>query len=298
MAIARTAAIEQGKGGVGKTSVVTNVAGLAAAASVRTLVVDLDPQGNVARDLGYQPSDGQELFNAFATGGPLPVLKNVRDNLDVVPGGPAVGDIVGLNYSWQQRGVGDFGTQLERTLGTIAGEYDLILLDTPPGDRVIAEGALAVATSVIIPTRSDDASLDGVARVAERFQSVAERNPQLRLAGVVLFALETRSVRLERDVRASLNSMLGGAAPVFETRIRHLSSAAADTRSRGLLIHELEKAAKEDRAKRLSALRSKEKPTSGLFARDVRGLAEDYENLTREILTVLARLESDEVVNA
>lgn len=298
MAIARTVAVEQGKGGVGKTSVVTNVAGLAAAAGVRTLIVDLDPQGNVARDLGFQPSDGQELFNAFATGGSLPVIKGVRENLDVVPGGPAVADIVGLNYSWQQRGVGDFGTQLEATLGTIAGDYDLILLDTPPGDRIIAEGALAVATSVIIPTRSDEASLDGVARVAERFESVAARNPNLQLAGVVLFALDSRSVRLERTVRATLDSMLGGVAPVFETRIRHASSAATDTRSHGLLSHELEKAAKDDRKKRLKALQAKEKPTSELFARDVRGLAEDYENLTREILTVLARIQNDEVVTA
>ena len=87
MAIARTVAIEQGKGGVGKTSLVANVGGLAAAAGVRTLIVDLDPQGNIARDLGFPPSDGQALFNAFATGGSLPVLKDVRPNLDVCPAG-------------------------------------------------------------------------------------------------------------------------------------------------------------------------------------------------------------------
>lgn len=298
MAIPRTVAVEQGKGGVGKTSIVTNVAGLAAAAGVRTLVVDLDPQGNTARDLGFQPSDGQELLNAFVTGGNLPVLKNVRENLDVVPGGPAVADVVGLNFSWQQRGAGDFGVQLERTLGAIAEAYDLILLDTPPGDRAIAEGALAVATSVIIPTRSDEASLDGVGRVAERFQSVAARNPDLRLAGVVLFALDSRSVRLEGKVRESLANMLGGAAPVFEARIRHLSSAATDSRNNGLLIHELEKAAKDDRAQRLKALRAKKKPTASLFSRDVRALAEDYANLTREILSVIATLQDDEVVTA
>ncbi|TFC83398.1 ParA family protein [Cryobacterium sp. TMT1-21] len=293
MAIARTVAIEQGKGGVGKTSLVANVGGLAAAAGVRTLIVDLDPQGNIARDLGFPPSDGQALFNAFATGGSLPVLKDIRPNLDVVPGGPAVGDIAGLNFSWQQRGAGDFGVQLERTLGAIAGEYDLILLDTPPGDRVIAEGALAVATSVVIPTRSDEASIDGVARVAERFQNVATRNPQLRLAGVVLFAVGSRSVRLERDVRAALTDLLGGVAPVFETRIRHLDSAAVDARSRGLLIHELEQAAKDDRAARLTALKAKEKPADGLFVRDASGLAEDYENLTREILTVLGQIQNE-----
>ena len=162
---------------------------------------------------------------------------------------------------------------------------------------MIAEGALAVATSVVIPTRSDEASIDGVARVAERFQNVAARNPQLRLAGVVLFAVGSRSVRLERDVRAALTDLLGGVAPVFETRIRHLDSAAVDARSRGLLIHELEQAARDDRTARLTALKAKEKPADGLFVRDASGLAEDYENLTREILTALSQIQ-DEVVTA
>ena len=90
MGIARTVAIAQGKGGVGKTSVTSNIGGLAALAGLRTLIIDLDPQGNMARDLGMEPNNGQQLLSALVSGSDLPVVINVRDKLDVVPGGPEV----------------------------------------------------------------------------------------------------------------------------------------------------------------------------------------------------------------
>src|SRR5918911_1735859 len=74
-----------GKGGTGKTSIVANLAGLFAAADYRILAVDLDPQGNLGRDLGYlEVSDaGQSLFSAVMTPGatPLVPLRDVRPGL-------------------------------------------------------------------------------------------------------------------------------------------------------------------------------------------------------------------------
>lgn len=85
-------AVMNGKGGTLKTSVTANVGGLAAAGGYRVLLVDLDPQGNLARDLGYGPrSDaGAGLLMAMYQGGEPRRLK-VRENLDVVPGGGTVG---------------------------------------------------------------------------------------------------------------------------------------------------------------------------------------------------------------
>lgn len=293
MAIPQAVAIEQGKGGVGKTTCAVNVAGLAARAGVRTLLVDLDPQGNTARDLGYPLDDGDALFDAIRSGRELPVIRGVRENLDVVPGGPALGDIAGLSFGWHSRGDGDFGDRLEAALRTIEGHYDLILIDTPPGDRVIAEGALIAATSVIIPTRADDASIDGVVRVAERFQKVSARNPSLRLAGVIIFGTNARGQRVERMVRSKLNDMLGGVAPVFESRIRHLDTAGVDARNNGLLVHELEDAVDVARRERLAALREGRTPPQELFVSDATGLAEDYQNLTHEILAAVGAIQRE-----
>lgn len=293
MAVGRTLVFAQGKGGVGKTTLTTNVAGLAAAAGHRTLIVDLDQQGNVARDLGFQPSNGKALFTSLVTEAPLPIEREVRPGLDVVPGGPAIGDAAAVFGSRAIRDDEGLDDVLASKLTPVANDYDLIVIDTPPGDRLIVEAALSVASAVVIPTRMDEASIDGVTRVAERFIAVSGRNPDLRLAGVVLFAISSRTTRLERDVRVALEATLGGAAPVFETRIRHLDSAAADARRRGLLVHELEEASVVDRVQRLNALKTRSTPAGTLYSRDSSGLASDYAALTRELLTRIAELEME-----
>lgn len=298
MALNRAIAFAQGKGGVGKTTLTSNVGGLAAAAGYRVLIVDLDQQGNVARDLGFPPDSGDELLTALVGPAALPLQREVRDRLDVVPGGPAIGDAAALFTSRASRGGEDLGSVLEAKLSDIAGNYDLILLDTPPGDRIIVEAALTVASAVAIPTRMDEASIDGVSRIAERFMAVHDRNPKLRLAGIILFAISSRTTRLEKDVREALGEILGEAAPVFNTRIRHLDSAAADARRRGLLVHELEVAGVGDRRDRLAALRAGQKPTDGLYARNSSGLAGDYSDLTTELLTRLAEIEKEVSVPA
>lgn len=291
-AIDRLVAFANGKGGVGKTTTVANVGGYAALSGAKVLLVDLDPQGDLARDLGYEPQSGEELFNSLIAGTPPKIIRDVRKNLDVIPGGQSLEDIQSLMVSRAGRSdAGDFGDLLYTVLAPLSEDYDLILLDTPPGERVLVEGALTIASAVVIPTKSDEASIDGVERVARRFIAVRERNPILQLAGVVLFGVGPRSLRLERSVRATLEEMLGTVAPVFNTRIRNLESASADARKKGLLFHELEGAVTKAQADRLKALRAGEKPKDGFFSRNAGGLAEEYELLTGEILTRLTEIE-------
>ncbi|NTW41545.1 MAG: AAA family ATPase [Cellulomonadaceae bacterium] len=298
MGIARTVVVAQGKGGVGKTSTASNVAGLAAEAGLRACIIDLDPQGNVARDLGLAPDDGNALFTALITGASLPVTRDVRPRLDVVMGGPAVADITGVMFSRSARGGEELASTFHRSLSAIADEYDLILIDTPPNEKILVEAAFAVAAAVVIPTRADDASLDGLGRVAERFIAARTTNPDLRLAGVLLFAIGARSKRLEDGARETIAAILGDSAPVFEARVRHLESAAVDARRAGLLAHELDIAALQDRRNRLAALRAGHSPTSGLLVRNAGGLADDYEAVTRELLTRLGQIEQETEVPA
>lgn len=292
-AIDRVVCLANGKGGVGKTTTAANVGAYVALAGSKVLMVDLDPQGDLARDLGYEPQTGEGLFNALITGGTPDLMRNVRENLDVVPGGQALEDIQGLMVSRANRaGAGDFGDMLYAVLAPVAHDYDLILIDTPPGERTLVEGAFAISSAVVIPTKSDDASIDGVERVARRFMAVRDRNPALQLAGVVLFGVGPRSLRLERSVRQTLEDMLGTVAPVFETRIRNLESASADARKKGLLFHELEGAVTEAQKLRLKALRAGEKPAEGFFSRNAGGLAEEFETLTGELLSRLNQIEA------
>lgn len=292
MAFDNTVVVAQGKGGVGKTSLAANLAGLAAAeAQLRVLLVDLDQQANLRRDLGTDKNTGDALLTALIAGDRLPVIRDVRPRLDMVPGGPAVADLAGLMFSRQQRGGGDLTDMISASLATMAADYDLIVIDTPPGERLTVEAAMGAARFVIIPTAADDGSLDGLELTAERFVNAQRRNPDLMLLGVVLFGVGAQSRAIERETRAIIADVIGDAAPVFDSRIRHQAAAAVDARRAGLLIHELEQKVADSKGQRLARLAGK-KPAGGgvaidLRTRDAKGLTDDYWSLTREVLTAM-----------
>ncbi len=291
----RVVAIANGKGGVGKTTLTSGLAGQLAAAGRRVLLVDTDPQGNLGRDLGYGPQDGNSLGLAITHGLPLEVSRGVRDRLDVVSGGPALWDVAPAFTSRGARGSALPGLRPAidkvRPDGT-DGDYDLVLVDTPPGEPILQELVFAASDFLIIPTRSDEASLDGLVVVAQRFAAARAVNPDLTLLGVVLFGVRAGSTRLIKRVRSALEDTLGGAAPVFGTSIRYLESAAVDMRSRGLLPHELEQVHREDTSARIRKLR-KGDPTNtpdSLLSRDssAAGLAADYAALATEMMAAIA----------
>lgn len=281
-------AVVSGKGGVGKTSLSANLGGLLAVAGHRVLVVDLDPQGNLGRDLGYleEADGGVALRNAVLTGQPLQPLMGVRSNLDVVPGGPDVEDLSAALASRQYRDEG-WALQLRDSLSPLDDSYDVALIDCPPGIRLLQEMALAACHWAIIPTRSDEASIDGLQRVAERFERVRGLwNPDLTLLGVVLFAVGTSSRRIQARTRQTLAELLNDHV-VFSTTIRSVEAAATDCRRRGELVHELEAAAQE--AKPWWQVR-REGSAGERLASSAAALADDYERLAEEVVQRIARL--------
>lgn len=275
-------AVINGKGGTGKTSVVANVAGLAAAAGYRVLAVDLDPQGNLSRDLGYTDSVGDRpaaaLMAALADRTALVPLEGIRPGLDVVAGGEDLEDWSALAASWRGRGRHP-ETALEKALSTVGTRYDVIIFDCPPGNRELQLLAAHASHWALVPVRADEASLDGMVRVAALFESVRRENPALELLGVVLFGIESRASRVRAAVRAQVAAELGDPRLVLHAEIRHVTAPARDARGRGQLVHEYEQDV-------LSAPRFFEpggRDTDRLAA-SAPGLAGDYQQLTREVL--------------
>lgn len=290
----RVVAIANGKGGVGKTTLTAGLAGQLASGGSRVLVVDTDPQANLARDLGYASGDGSNLSLAITHGLPLELTRGVRDRLDVVAGGPALWDVGPAFTARGARGATLPGLKpaLDKVKPENKGaDFDVVLVDTPPGEPILQELVFAAADFLIIPTRSDEASLDGLVVVAQRFAAARAVNPDLTLLGVVLFGVRAGSTRMIARVRTALQETLGDAAPVFPTSIRYLESAAVDMRSRGVLPHELSQLHRSDTKKRLSRLREGAPAGAGdtLLSRDssAAGLAADYAALADEVLTAM-----------
>jgi len=291
--LSRVVAVANGKGGVGKTSTATELAGLASAAGYRILLIDLDPQGNVGEDLGYTGAgtgdDGAAMVAALMAGERLTVsVPSARPNVDVIAGGERLDDLAGVLLARHARG-GDVADVLAAPLAALlqSADYDLVVIDCPPGEPNLQLLALGAARWLIIPTRGDAASLKGMSRIAQRLVEARRHNPSLELLGVVLFDIASSATRLKREISKEINQALGGVAPLFESTIRH-SISAMDARKRGLLIHE--HAAELEGEPFWQALREGRRPTSPGSAP---ALAGDYGALVHEILTRISSMESE-----
>ncbi|RRQ26238.1 ParA family protein [Rhodococcus sp. Eu-32] len=286
------------KGGVGKSSIVSAVAGMVAATGRRVLVVDADQQANVSSsDLGVEGDGGKGLSITLQYGQPLTPVRAVRPNLDVIPGGPALAVISAVAATAAQTNT-DLRANLTQTLNDLndAENYDLVLIDSGPGDAPLLEALLGTARYLVVPTKDDDASLSGVELLAMRYLRARKAGSLIQLLGVVLFDTNPRATARNREVFEQVNDLLDGSgADPFETFIRSDRAAAVDLRTRHLTPLELVEVAESDQKNRLQRLRQKGKTGDRLWSRDPSGLASDYQALTREILSRVSNAERDRV---
>jgi chromosome partitioning protein len=265
------------KGGTGATSTAVNVAGLAAEGGWRTLFIDLDPHGNAGHDLGYywdgRGDSGKLLRSALMTGSALmPVIPDVRPGLDVISGGEALDD-------WESEITGrahqsrPHQSLLAEALAPIAPDYDLIVLDTPSTRPTLTQLALCATRWIVVPTRADRASIEGLRVLSRQIEMARDVNPDIELLGVVLFDVATSDKAIRRNAASDIESALNGAAPLLKAVIQHAESSAVKARESGGLIHEL-----ADQADDAEQLSEEHRPGS------TSALAEDYMTLSQEVL--------------
>lgn len=294
--LSRVVAIMNGKGGVGKTSLAGNVAALTAAAGYRVLVVDLDPQGNLAEELGYVNDDlddaGEALATAMQFGKPATPAE-LRGGLDVLPGGEFLEDLESVLGTRSDRSARRTSAHsaLAKSLAPVAADYDLVLLDCPPGSPSLQTAALGAARWLIIPTRTDDSSRKGLVKVARRYSDARERGASVELLGVCLFGVTSSATKVRSEARADLERDLGAVAPVLDTVIRYAEAAAVEARRRGVPVHELE-AAGLDGPRWYERLRNPGLSTD-VVPGSASSLAADYAHLAEEILRILQTREAD-----
>jgi cellulose biosynthesis protein BcsQ len=294
--LSRVVTFGNGKGGVGKTTVASNTAGLAAADDTAVLLIDLNGQGNVGRELGYREGplddEGQALADAVADGAALKPVNSGRPNLDVCVGGAAVGHLPSILANRYQFQAERQALMLAVSLQQVAGNYDLVVIDSPPENPPLQQLALAAARWLVVPVKSDKASIeDGLGGIAKQFALVRKKvNPALELLGVVLFASGSSSTAIRKDVRRDVEKVLGQGAPMFSTVIRHSEAVSRQSRDRGLLVHELEQAAASNPA--FWQLRTGEASREQVVSTTSASVAEDLAGLTREMFSRIAALET------
>lgn len=282
----RTIAVINGKGGVQKTTLVANIGGLFAASGYRVLLVDLDPQGNLAEDLGYTdaPDDdaGKALAGALAFGGPAAPVLDVRPHLDVLIGGFHLNAAAAALTNRSGRDPRGARLALAEILTPTAGKYDLILIDCPPGNEPLQAAAVAAARWALVPVKTDHSSRKGLVDVARRLDDVMDVNPDLDLLGVVLVGVGSNAHKVEHTARKLIADVLAGEERILAATVRHSEATAQAAREKGLLVHELDEQVRQ--APAWWKIRRGEASSESAGPRTAASVADDLQAVAKEIV--------------
>jgi chromosome partitioning protein len=199
------------KGGVGKTSSTVNVGAGLAKNGKQTLLIDLDPQGNLTTALGVQNPE-QTIYGCLRGAyGIAPV--NVLENLDLVP---ADIDLSAVEMELS----GEAGREyiLKEALDSQVGGYDFILMDCPPSLGLLTINALTAADWLLIPLQAEFLAMKGITKLMEIVEKVQKRlNKTLEVAGVFMTQYDSRKV-LNKRVMETATARFGD--KMLKTMIR------------------------------------------------------------------------------
>jgi len=205
--MAKIICVTNQKGGVGKTTTTVNLAACLAAIEKKTLLVDMDPQGNSTSGVGLEKNECQpNIYQVLM--GEADIQQAIRPTeLKKLFCLPSNGHLTGAEV--ELVGMEERETRLKSALSAVEDEYDYILIDCPPSLGFLTLNALSAAKSVIIPVQSEYYALEGLSSLMETVERVREGlNPRLEIEGALLTMFDSRT-RLSTQVSEEVRRFFG-----------------------------------------------------------------------------------------
>jgi chromosome partitioning protein len=212
-----------------------NLGAALALAERRTLLADLDPQGNATTGLGIQKTVYPSIYHALIAGEPtekaisrtaLGALDVLRSDIDLV--GAEI-ELVGLT---------DRERRLSLALDGVRSSYDYILIDCPPSLGLLTINGLTAADSVVVPLQCEFFALEGLTHLLRTVKLVRERlRPELSVEGIVMTMFDGRT-SLALQIRDEVSRHFPG--QIFETVIpRNVRLTEAPSYGKPVMLHDL-----------------------------------------------------------
>lgn len=199
----RIMAVANQKGGVGKTTTAVNLGASLAELGFRTLIIDLDPQGNASTGLGLNPwSVEVSMYDVLLREAPLEdcvEATSVR-NLFVAPANlELAGAEVELVPMFSRE------LRLRRAIDPLRNDYQYVLIDCPPSLGLLTVNGLAAASEVLVPIQCEYYALEGLGQLLRNVDLVKKNlNPELEVSSLVLVMFDRRtnlSDQVAKEVR-------------------------------------------------------------------------------------------------
>jgi len=234
--LGRVVAVANQKGGVGKTTTAVNLSAGLALAERRTLLIDLDPQGNATTGLGVDKNSlKRTIYHVLLEGVTIEEARIKTDIgfLDLVP---ADIDLVGAEIELVS--TNDRERRFQQALAPIRGVYDFIVIDCPPSLGLLTLNALTAADRALVPLQCEYYSMEGLAHILRTIALVKDKlNPKLEIEGVVLTMFDGRT-SLAAQVKAEVQGHLG--SQVMQAIIpRNIRITEAPSHGKPIMLYDL-----------------------------------------------------------
>ena len=212
---ARTLAVVNQKGGVGKSTTSVNLAACLGEAGKKVLLVDLDPQGNATSGFGLNKNQRELcVYNALLEGEPLArIIEPVE--VEHVFAVPATIQLAGAEIELVSTMSRE--TKLKTVLDPVLGDFDYVIIDCPPSLGLLTINALTAAGGLIIPVQCEYYALEGLTKLLDSVRLVKTHlNPRLEIFGALMTMYDSRT-RLSQQVVEEVRDFFG--ETVFDTLI-------------------------------------------------------------------------------